>query len=406
MQVKSFETDAKIIVIGAGPVGMLAALLAAQKKISVIVLEKRTERANESRAIGVTPPSIEILEGVGCDREFVERGVCVRRSEAHSKTRCLGRIAFTDMRISYPFILSIPQSDTEAILEAKMRSQAGITLNTGWCVAGISEEKGSVHVTGVRSDGSRFALASDYAIACDGARSVVRDALGIGFTGRMYTDTFLMGDFDDTTGWGSDARLYFTPRGSIESFPMAAGRRRYVLKTPRFIKEYTSDFLVSEIPERSGIEVRGATQHWESAFSTGRFIAQRFGKGSVFLCGDSSHTMSPIGGQNMNTGFADAELAVWLIDLLVAEKTNSEKALALYDRVRRSAARAAGFRAWLMMRLGTSGGRIWSAIRNLVVMLLLHTPLANILLPVFTMYSIPFRNLAANIAAYEKELGI
>jgi 2-polyprenyl-6-methoxyphenol hydroxylase-like FAD-dependent oxidoreductase len=228
--------------------------------------------------------------------------------------------------------------------------------------------------------------------------------LGIPFAGAPDRYTFLMGDYDDTTGWGEQARFFFTPRGSVESFPLPQGKRRYVLRTPRFIKEYTTDYLKTEILRRAGVNVADVHQFWESGFGVQRFTAGSFCKGRVFLCGDAAHLMSPVGGQNMNTGFADAELAAWLTGLLLEKRAPSILVCGLYNRVRKQAVTAALRRAQWMMRAGTSGGYLWSALRNLAILAFLHTPLRRYLLQLFSMQSIPDRNLKNSQKRFEEEL--
>ena len=109
--------DADIIVVGAGPVGMLAALLSAQQGLSVLLLEQSAQRPVQSRAIGITPPSLEILSRLGLAEAFIEQGVAVRVSEAFGRSMRLGRIDFSGLRGDFPFVLSIPQDRTEALLE-------------------------------------------------------------------------------------------------------------------------------------------------------------------------------------------------------------------------------------------------------------------------------------------------
>jgi 2-polyprenyl-6-methoxyphenol hydroxylase-like FAD-dependent oxidoreductase len=114
--------------------------------------------------------------------------------------------------------------------------------------------------------------------------------------------------------------------------------------------------------------------------------------------------MSPVGGQNMNLGFADAELAAWLSKILLEKRSPYHLVSRLYDRVRKKAVRAACRRAQWMMLAGTSGGRVWSAIRNLVSLLFLHTALRRYIIQLFSMQSIPCRNLENYRKSYEKEL--
>ncbi len=141
---------------------------------------------------------------------------------------------------------------------------------------------------------------------------------------------------------GGKRPSFFSPRaGSVESFPLPEWKRRYVVRTPYFIKEYTTGYLGTEILNRTGINVDGVRQFWESGFGVQRFTAESFCKGRVFLCGDAAHLMSPVGGQNMNTGFADAELAAWLTRILIEKQAPYQPVCRLYNRVRKQAVGAA-----------------------------------------------------------------
>jgi 2-polyprenyl-6-methoxyphenol hydroxylase-like FAD-dependent oxidoreductase len=406
LQRGNMMVDATIIIVGAGPVGMLAALIASQRGLQVLLIERLRERQVNSRAIGITPPSLEILKTFGLDTKLIGCGVRVVRSEAHSKNKCLGSINFGGLSGEYGFILAVPQDKTESIFEEALASTNKVRVIRGHEVTGVTEKDGIVIAEGVKDNGTPFRFSSDYLVACDGGKSAVRRSLGIPFDGHAYSHTFLMGDFDDTTGWGKEARLFFTSRGSVESFPLPGNKRRYVLRTPQLIKAYTSDYLEIELLLRACIDVKVARKYWESGFEVGRFIARRFCEGHVFLCGDSAHLMSPIGGQNMNTGFADAELAVWLVDRHRSGGLDLETACSFYNRMRKRAARSAAWRAGVMMRIGTSGGRIWSAIRNSVVYFLLRTPLTLLLISMFTMLSIPGRNISSFGTNCKKELGV
>jgi 2-polyprenyl-6-methoxyphenol hydroxylase-like FAD-dependent oxidoreductase len=114
--------------------------------------------------------------------------------------------------------------------------------------------------------------------------------------------------------------------------------------------------------------------------------------------------MSPVGGQNMNTGFADAELAVWLSKLLIEKRAPQHLVSRLYDRVRKRAVRAAFRRARCLMLAGAFGGLLWSAMRNVAIFLFLHIPIQRFLVQSFSMRSIPFRNLENYQGRIEKEL--
>ena len=397
--------DADIIVIGAGPVGMLAALLSAQEGLSVLLLEQSAERPIQSRAIGITPPSLEILSRLGLADRFIEHGVAVRAAEVCGRSMRLGGIDFSGLPGDFPFVLSIPQDRTETLLEEAVLAQSSVRFLRGHKVTECCEDN-HVRVSGTCADGGIFHYSGRYAVACDGGKSAVREILGIPFEGAAERYTYLMGDYEDTTGWGNKARFYFTARGSVESFPLPDGKRRFVLRTPCFIKEGTSGYLGRELLCRTGIHVDSVRQFWESGFGVQSFQAGSFCKGRFFLCGDAAHLMSPVGGQNMNTGFADAELAAWLTRILLDERASQDLVSSLYNRARKQAVSTALRRARWLMLAGTSGGHIWSTVRNLASFFLLRTHLRWYLIQLFSMQSIPCRNLKNHRKAFEEELNL
>ena len=398
--------DADILVVGAGPVGMLAALLSVQQGLSVLLLERSAVRQAQSRAIGITPPSLEIFRRVGLPEAFIERGVPVRISEIYGGKMRLGALDFTGLESDFRFVLSIPQNRTESLMEEAILAHPSIRFLRGHHVTDCSEEEGKIAVAGNLVESGRFRFTGKYLLACDGGKSAIREALGIPFDGVPNQYSFLMGDFEDTTGWGKQARFFFSARGSVESFPLPDGKRRYVVRTPFFVKEYDDGYLRTELLERAGIDVGGVRRFWESGFNVHRFMARTFCKDRVFLCGDSAHLMSPVGGQNMNTGFADAELAVWLSKLLIEKRAPHRPVSRLYDRVRRRAVRAAFRRARWLTLAGAFGGLTVSTLRNFAIFLFLQTPAHRFLVRSFSMQSIPFRNLENCRDRYEKELNL
>jgi 2-polyprenyl-6-methoxyphenol hydroxylase-like FAD-dependent oxidoreductase len=381
-----------VIIIGAGPVGLLLANLLGRLKIDTLVLEKDTSPSRDSRAIGIMPPSLSILHTLGLDSAFMQKGVWISNAFVHGSKKLLGLVRFTALPSEYAGVLSLPQYETQALLGANLKKYSGVRLLRGKTFSRL--EAGSDRVTVAvrdRASGHMEYYSCAFLCACDGRYSAVRRHLKIPFYGRRYNDTFLMGDFRDATGFGRDAHLFFTTRGAVESFPLPRGQRRWIVQTERLEKDAAKDFIGNAVLKRTGIDISSSPARGQSAFSVEHFRIKSYSHlQRVFFCGDSAHTMSPVGGQGMNTGFADARLLSDLLDNLVNGGGQNGRLISLYHRYRKKAAGHAARRAWLSMRIGTLRGRPLSALRSMLIVLFIKLFKKRIP-PYFAMLTIPNR---------------
>ncbi len=111
----------EIIIVGAGPIGLLLGNLLGSLNIKTLIIEKELKRRVDSKAIGITPPSIEIFKKLGLDEQFVNNGVKVKNVVVHGTKKIIGRVSFNNIKSDYPFILSMPQIETETILENNIK---------------------------------------------------------------------------------------------------------------------------------------------------------------------------------------------------------------------------------------------------------------------------------------------
>jgi 2-polyprenyl-6-methoxyphenol hydroxylase-like FAD-dependent oxidoreductase len=203
-----------------------------------------------------------------------------------------------------------------------------------------------------------------------------------------------MGDFLDNTPLGADAHLFFTAAGAVESFPMPEGRRRWIVQTEQRLTEAVSDYISRTVRERTGINLHPADQLNQSSFSPWRLDCAQLHRGRVLLCGDAAHVMSPIGGQGMNTGIADAEFAAAMLQAILQGSQPAEPWLQAYARCRGIAARTAAKRAARGMGLGTWRGVASSLLRDLIMRFCLSRgPMATYVGRWFAMISIPYNSL-------------
>jgi len=382
-------------VIGAGPVGLFLSHLLGQAGIQTLLVEKRSAKDAPSMAIGLMPPSLGLFEQAGLSDPLRAAGVEVRTAVVHDQHRPLGRLDFSGLPPPFPFILSLPQGVLMRILRERLSERTSVRFAPGRQAIGVIQEQDCVRVqirdlaTGqVSEHGAR------YVIGCDGHDSDLRHFLNIPISSRSYAPEFVMGDFPDATNWENTAHLFFTPTGSIESFPLPGKARRWVALAPHGAQD--TDALIRQVQTITGRQLSAHEEKWHSSFRPRRQLVNTFYQGRAILCGDAAHVMSPIGGQGMNTGFADARHLAGVLCQALRFGADVAPLLAGYDHARRRAFRIAANRAACGMWLGAHKGGLFSALRSMLIQrALLRPPLVYRLPAHFAMFTIPLGSVPA-----------
>jgi len=334
-----------LTIVGAGPVGLLLGALLGKQGRDVRILEQRVLKPEGSMAIGITPPSLDILEKLDLKTAFLQNGVLIRKAHVFENQKAVGELVF---RSSENAILSFPQLETLKILEEKIAEFPSVTLERGKTFTEEDLEE-----------------AEGWVVACDGSKGALREMAGIRGQGHRYGVSFVMADFPDLENLGSDARLYFSKDGAVESFPLPDTQRRWIAQLPY---PSTLEDLMDRVKDAAGMDLRDRSSSPLCSFSPRWFLADRYVSGHVILCGDSAHVMSPIGGQGMNTGFGDA--------MMLSEVLSSPSASRLhcYTQERQKAFRIAARRAAAGMWLGTRKGKMASRLRAAALKTMLGIP--------------------------------
>lgn len=393
----------QVLIVGGGPVGLVLACLLALNDIEVAVLERRTQPRQYSRAIGLHPPALAVLHEIGVETAALAEGTRVRTGTAYSRGRRIGSLSFEQAWPARPFVLTLPQNRTEAILRHRLERLAPGALQTGWEVTDIADRSG-VHVT-TRSTAEPSEAGpapearwrADLLIGTDGPHSLVRRTAGIGTRTRALKDTYVMGDFAQHAGQTATAEdsdettaaIFLEPAGVVESFPLPGKMRRWVAHTGAELVPESAHLLSDLISERTGARVDPATATMVSAFHVRRRLAQRMVADRCVLVGDAAHEVSPIGGQGMTLGWIDAlELAPLLSKALAAHDPaplHQQADFQVFEHTRLAAARATARQAELNMALGRSMPISAAVIRDAALKTVLGTRMRHRLARAFTM---------------------
>jgi len=324
------------------------------------------------------------------DQAFVQHGLPVTRGYVHEEGQLLGCVRFENIPSRYPFVLSLPQRKTIQLLEDALECWPKAGLQRGMKLVSCREEEDRV-VAAFDSPTDRTEIAANYLVGCDGHHSTVRALAKIPVNTHRYRPRFAMADYLDETGMGPEAHLFFSSQGSVESFPMPGNLRRWiVLTTPDNSAEDDVSTIRRYVYERTGYDLSGQEALWHSPFTPKWMLCRRFYRNRILLVGDAAHVMSPIGGQGMNTGFADGELLSDVLERILRRGERPEAHLRAYTEIRRRAFRTAAARAARGMWLGTRTGRSASKVRAWVIReVLLRPPIKQRLAPYFAMLTIP-----------------
>ena len=299
--------DTDVIVVGAGPTGLMLACELAMRGIGVRVLERRAGIPNITRAFAVHARTLELLDCRGMAEDLLPRGVRINEiSPAPGAVLDLG-----ELPSRFPMLLIAPQSGTERVLEARAAA-LGVPISWGAEAVGLTQDADGATIE--LGDGT--ALRARYVVGCDGAHSIVRQLARIDFAGRQYETHILLADVHMSRP-PEDAMFAKTNEaGIVLVLPFGDGWFRAIawdrLREQAPLDEPVTESEIRDAFARIAGEDFGMSEmRWSSGFLSERRQAERYRSDRVFLAGDAAHVHSPLGGQGMNTGIGDAVNLGW-----------------------------------------------------------------------------------------------
>ncbi|HEX3783076.1 MAG TPA: FAD-dependent monooxygenase [Pseudonocardiaceae bacterium] len=305
-----FEST-QVLIAGAGPTGLMLACELRIAGIDVRVLDRAEGRSGESRAGGMHPRSMEILDQRGMLAPFLAQGRPIQAGHFSGIP-----LDFSQFDTRYPYTLGILQTRVEQLLEAHL-VELGCEVRWSAEITDLDQDDTGVTVT---VDGDHQVRAQ-YLIGCDGGRGAVRKLAGIGFPGTPATMTSLLGDVELAD---PPADAVFQQRGELGNFSVFAFEPGWYRVTVQEFDhvldrqaQITFDDLRAAMIRIAGTDFGMHDPRWISHFGDAARLADHYRTGRVLLAGDAAHIHFPAGGQGMNTGMQDAVNLGWKLGLVV-----------------------------------------------------------------------------------------
>ncbi|GAT84338.1 hypothetical protein STXM2123_5039 [Streptomyces sp. F-3] len=306
--------DADVLIVGAGPTGLLAACELLRRGVRVRIVDRATEPAGVPKALSLWPRVRDILTDLGVGDEVRRASVPIHAFRYFSDRRAVASLTFTEDLAAR----QLPQYETERILTGRLhllggKIERGVRL---LCLeevdhSGRIEPGGTVTAVLEHEDGTVERAAVPFVIGADGAGSTVRGQLGIGFEGTTYEMAFALIDTRIDGHLPPDEIAYYqTTSGTLVVVPQPQGVFRFLSVMPEG-GTMSREVMQEIIDTRGPRGVRITEPVWETVFRVHARRATDFRRGRVFLAGDAAHVHSPAGGQGMNNGLQDAQNIAW-----------------------------------------------------------------------------------------------
>jgi 2-polyprenyl-6-methoxyphenol hydroxylase-like FAD-dependent oxidoreductase len=324
------RSDVDVLVVGAGPTGLMLANQLGRRGVRVLVVDRNPGPSIQTKALGVQARTLEIYSHLGIAERALELGTRAVGANMWVNGQRATRIPFGDIGRGlspYPFLLILGQDDNERLLGNALRDH-GIDVSWNTELVGLTQNAEHARATLKRADGSTLEIEANWIAGCDGPRSTVRSLSKINFPGAPYEHVFFVADTHMPGPMvPGELNLYLWRGGFHIFFPMhGTDHWRVVGIVPPELRardDLTFDEVLPAVRNVVGPALSLQTCSWFSTYRIHHRRAERFREGRCFLLGDAAHIHSPVGAQGMNTGLQDAYNLAWKLALVSSGRADA-----------------------------------------------------------------------------------
>jgi NADPH-dependent dioxygenase len=364
------EDQTDVLVVGAGPVGMLTAFLLAESGIRVKIIDQEDQTAGHSYACALHPGTLKILDQIGLATEALKLSRYLSVAAFYEGAKRRAEIKLSGLPLEFPYVATLPQSALEDLLEQKLRQKENVSIHWNHRLSALRSEREAVvaSIDKLGKGGKGYAVPefetvvektvqtrAAFVVGADGQNSLVRQCLGIECERVGPPETFTTYEFGWEGDWGHEVRIVLDDRTSNILLPLPGNQCRWTFqhtkdgessefpskdRMPWYVVEQESDHdsrhdLQSLIAKRAPwFSDKVGELDWSAHIRFERRLAKRFGLDRCWLAGDAAHQTSPIGVQSMNAGMREAEELSRALGRILNEKAPLES-LEAYNRTRR-----------------------------------------------------------------------